>query len=64
MEALFALIAWWQMVAGEARGVNQTINKKPPEHSHHSQHGKGVLATEIGEPSRMVGCDFCREAKD
>ena len=40
-EALLASNAWWRMVAGEAKGVNQTINTKIPECSHHSQHGKG-----------------------
>ena len=48
----------------EARGVNQMITAKIPERSHHSQHGKGYWLPKIGEPGRMVGCDFCREATD
>ena len=51
--------ALWRMGVGKARGENQTTNAKIPEHSHQSQH-----ATEIGEPGRMVGSDFCNEATD
>ena len=49
------------MGVGKARGENKCENPGalPPFPT-----WEGVLATEIREPGRMVGSDFCNEAMD
>ena len=52
------------MVAGETRGCEPDDNCENPGALPPFPAWEGVLATEIGEPSRTDGCDFWSEATD